>query len=202
MENKKKPNILKRLYNWTLSWADSKWGVAALFVLAFIESSFFPIPPDILLIALCLGRPKRSFYFAMICTAGSVLGGVGGYIIGDFLWHGKLENLFIPAVFSREVFTAVAEAYHAQGFWAVFIGAFTPIPYKVFTVAAGMCKIDLVMFVLASTVGRGLRFFLVGWLIWQFGPPVKVFIDKYFNWLVVAFTVLLIGSFFLIKHVF
>ncbi len=199
MDNKK-PNIIKRLYNWTLSWADSKWGAVALFIMAFAESSFFPIPPDILLIALCLGRTKKAFNYALICTLGSVLGAAGGYALGFYVWQG-VSGWFIPSIFSQESFDAVAATYQEWNFWAVFTAGFTPIPYKIFTIAAGVCNINLVMFIVASIVSRGMRFFLIGWLIWKFGAPIKTFIDKYFNLLAVAFTVLLIGSFVLIKYI-
>jgi membrane protein YqaA with SNARE-associated domain len=195
-----KENIMKRTYNWVLGWADSKWGGIALFILAFAESSFFPIPPDILLIALCLGCPRRSFRYALICTTGSVLGAMGGYALGFYLWQG-VHDWFIPSIFSQESFNSVAITYEKWNFWAVFTAGFTPIPYKIFTIAAGVCNINLIMFILASMISRGLRFFLIGWLIWKFGAPIKIFIDKYFNLLAIAFTVLLIGSFLLIKYI-
>ena len=196
----KKPNIIKRCYNWVLGWADSRWGALALFLLAFAESSFFPIPPDILLIALCLGKPKRAFHFAAICTAGSVLGAVAGYAIGACLWN-VVDHWFIPGIFSQEAFDSVGNLYNEWNFWAVFAAGFTPIPYKIFTIAAGVFSINVPMFILASVIARGMRFTLFAWLIWKFGAPIKTFIDKYFNLLAIAFTVLLIGGFMLIKYV-
>lgn len=196
----KRPNIIKRCYNWVLGWADSRWGALALFLLAFAESSFFPIPPDILLIALCLGQPKRAFRFAAICTAGSVIGAIGGYAIGAGLW-GVVDHWFIPGIFSQEAFDSVGNLYNEWNFWAVFAAGFTPIPYKIFTIAAGVFSINIPMFILASVIARGARFTLFAWLIWQFGAPIKAFIDKYFNLLAIAFTALLIGGFMLIKYV-
>ena len=196
----KKPNIIKRCYNWVLGWADSRWGALALFILAFAESSFFPIPPDILLIALCLGKPKRSFRFATICTAGSVIGAIAGYAIGAGLWN-VVDHWFIPSIFSQEAFDSVGNLYNEWNFWAVFAAGFTPIPYKIFTIAAGVFSINVPMFILASVIARGMRFTLFAWLIWKFGAPIKTFIDKYFNLLAIAFTVLLIGGFMLIKYV-
>ena len=196
----KKPNIIKRCYNWVLGWADSRWGALALFILAFAESSFFPIPPDILLIALCLGKPKRAFHFATICTLGSVLGAVAGYAIGAGLWN-VVDHWFIPGIFSQEAFDSVGNLYNEWNFWAVFAAGFTPIPYKIFTIAAGVFSINVPMFILASVIARGMRFTLFAWLIWKFGAPIKTFIDKYFNLLAIAFTVLLIGGFMLIKYV-
>lgn len=193
--------MLRRLYDWVLRWAATPYGAWALFVLAFAESSFFPIPPDVLLIAMCVARPLRSFNYALVCTAGSILGGCLGYLIG---WH------FMAAVGIRIVefyglsdkVTYIGYLYNTYDAWAVGIAGFTPIPYKVFTIAAGMFGIDFAVFVLASTVSRSARFFLVGGLIYFFGPRIRRFIDRYFNLLAVTFTVLLVGSFVLIKYLF
>ncbi|MBQ4127621.1 MAG: DedA family protein [Alistipes sp.] len=199
--------MVKRLYDWVLSWGDSRWGALALFVLAFAESSFFPIPPDVLLIALCLGAVTRSFRFAAICLAGSILGAAGGYAIGYYLWQNTageytaLANWFFAHVFSDESFLEVKSLYDEYDFWIVFTAGFTPLPYKLFTISGGLFRIDLVMFFVASIVSRGLRFFLIAGLIWKFGAPIKTFIEKYFNLLAILFTVLLIGGFFLIAKV-
>lgn len=195
-----KPNIVRRLYNWVLHWADTPYGTLALFILAFMESSFFPIPPDVLLIALCLGAPKRSFRYAAVCTAGSVLGAAFGYAIGLGAWE-SLQGIFIPNIFSQEAFDSVGAIYNEWNFWAIFTAGFTPIPYKIFTIAAGTFGINFAMFILASIIGRGARFFLIGWLINRYGPSIKSFIDKYFNLLAIAFTVLLIGGFVMIKYI-
>ncbi len=202
-------SILKRLYDWVLSWSESRWGEAALFVVAFVESSFFPVPPDVLLIALCLGKPRRAFRYAAVCTVGSVLGALGGYAIGYFLWQtgsGELTGLakwfFERGIFTPEGFESVRVMFEQWDFWIIFTAGFTPIPYKLFTITAGLFGIGLPGFVMASTVSRGLRFFLVAWLIWKFGAPIKVFIDKYFNWLAIAFTVILIGAFVLVRYLF
>ncbi len=200
-------NIVKRLYDWVLSWGDSRWGALALFAFAFAESSFFPVPPDVLLIALCLGAVKRSFRFAAICLAGSLAGAVAGYAIGFFLWqdlagnYTALAGFFFDHVFSHEAFDRVGELYKAYDFWIVFTAGFTPLPYKIFTITGGLFHIDFPMFLLASFVSRGLRFFLIAGLIRKFGSPIKGFIDKYFNWLAIAFTVLLVGSFVLLGKV-
>lgn len=197
-------NIVKRLYDWVLSWSESRWGTLALFVLAFAESSFFPIPPDVLLIALCLGAVTRSFRYAAICLAGSILGAIGGYSIGYFLWQNgageytALANWFFANVFSQESFLEVKHLYDEWDFWIVFTAGFTPLPYKLFTITGGLFHINFVMFILASIVSRGLRFFLIGGLIWKFGAPIKTFIDKYFNLLAIIFTILLVGSFILV----
>ena len=197
-------NIIKRLYDWMLSWGDSRWGALALFLFAFAESSFFPIPPDVLLIALCLGAVTRSFRFATICTAGSILGAMAGYAIGYLAWqtpsgeYTALAQFFFAHVFSMEAFQEVGALYDKYNFWIVFTAGFTPLPYKLFTISGGLFHINFGMFVLASVISRGMRFFLIAWLIWKFGAPIKQFIDKYFNLLAIAFTILLIGSFVLI----
>ncbi len=197
---------MKRLYDWMLSWGNSKYGWVALFLFAFAESSFFPIPPDVLLIALCLGAPSKSFKFAAVCTLGSICGAIAGYSIGYFLWQNSageytaLANWFFNNIFSVESFARVEELYKSYNFWIVFTAGFTPVPYKVITVSAGLFNIDFVMFLIASIVSRGARFFIVSGLIWKFGTPIKGFIEKYFNLLALAFTVLLIGGFVLIKY--
>ena len=191
--------MIKRLYNWILSWSDSRWGWLALFVIALFEASWFPLPPDILLIALCLGATKKSFRFATLCLIGSVLGAALGYVIGYFLWttpSGEataLANLFYEYIFSVESFNNVGALYNRFNFWIVFTAGFTPLPFKLFTIAGGMFHINFVMFIIASVVARGMRFFLIAWLIWKFGAPIKSFIDKYFNLLATLFTILLIG---------
>ena len=190
-----------------LSWGDSKWGALALFLFATAESSFFPIPPDVLLIALCIGATTKSFRFGAICLAGSIIGAIIGYGIGYFLWqtpsgeYTALANFFFNHVFSVEAFEKVGALYDQYNFWIVFTAGFTPLPYKIFTITGGLFHINFVMFIVASIISRGLRFFLIGGLIWKFGAPIKSFIDKYFNLLAIAFTVLLVGSFFLLGYV-
>lgn len=197
-------NIFKRTYDWMLSWGDSRWGGLALFLFALAESSFFPIPPDVLLIALCLGAATRSFRFAAICTLGSICGAVLGYGIGFFLWQNAageytaIARFFFDHVFSVEAFEQVGALYDRYNFWIVFTAGFTPLPYKIFTITGGLFHINFAMFMLASVVSRGLRFFLIALLIWKYGAPIKRFIDRYFNLLAIAFTVLLVGSFFLL----
>jgi len=201
-------NWVKRLYDWVLSWSESPYGATALFVLAFIESVFFPIPPDILLIALALGSAALSFRFALICTVGSVTGAFVGYALGHYAWltsdgeFTAFANFFFNNIpgFSHELFFRIKALFIEWDFWVIFTAGFTPIPYKVFTISAGAFDISLFMLFVASVISRGARFFLIAYLIWKFGPGIKKFIDKYFNWLALAFTVLLIGGFVLIKY--
>lgn len=190
--------MLKKLYEWVLKWADTPYGGWALFILAFSESSFFPIPPDVLLIALAVGKPKKALKFALICSIGSVLGGIVGYLIG-WQFMAVMGHKIIAFYGLTEKVTTIASLYNQYNAWAVGIAGFTPIPYKVFTITAGAFRINFLIFLLASTVSRSARFFIVGGLIFMFGPRIQVFIDKYFNILAIAFTVVLIASFFLIK---
>ena len=191
-------NPIRRMYDWVLSWAETPYGVPALCVLSFAESSFFPIPPDVLLIALALSVPARAFRFAAWCTLASVLGGLFGYFIGYALWT-TFEPYLIPRVFSQENFAYVTGQYNEYGFLAVFIAAFTPIPYKVFTVAAGVAQLNLAGFVLASIFGRAGRFFLVALVIRLLGPKARQWIEEYFNLATIVGTLLLLGGFFLLK---
>ena len=196
-----KKNPIKKLYDWELSWAETKYGSWALFLNAFAESSFFPVPPDILLIALSVGKPKKSFFYSLICSIGSVLGGILGYIIGlKFMDIIGMKIIQYYGIIDK--YDKVGELYRTYDAWAVGIAGFTPIPYKVFTIAAGAFHISFIVFIIASVVSRSARFFLVGGLIYVFGPKIKMYIDKYFNILAVAFVILLILGFILIKYLF
>jgi membrane protein YqaA with SNARE-associated domain len=191
--------MLKRLYNWVLSWAETRYGVPALSIVAFLESSLFPLPPDPLLIALCIGAPSRSLWFATVCSIASVLGGLLGYLIGWGVWE-IVSDFFFKYVFSIDSFLYVSKKYQENAFLAVLGAAFTPIPYKVFTVSAGVFKVNPLTFILASIIGRSARFFLEGALIYLFGFKIKDFIDKYFNPLVTAFFLLVVIGFIIVKY--
>jgi len=196
---KKSRNPIRWLYDWVLSWANSRFGTAALAVLAFAESSFFPIPPDVLQIALSMERPKRSFYYAFVSALCSVAGALFGYYIGFALWNG-LSSVFIPHIFSQEIFDTVCGKFNSVGAWILFTAAFTPIPFKVFTIAAGVTKLSVPAFVLASLIGRSLRFFLVASLLYVFGPKIKTFIDRWFGLLTFTFLVLILIGFYAVKY--
>jgi len=193
--------MFKNLYNWVLKWAETPYGSWALFILAFSESSFFPIPPDVLLIALAVGKPEKALKFALICSVGSIVGGVVGYFIG-WQFMAVVGEKIVAFYGLTDKVAYIGSLYHQYDAWAVGIAGFTPIPYKVFTITAGAFKINFLIFLLASAVSRSLRFFLVGWLIYLFGPRIQAFIDTYFNLLAIVFTILLIAGFFLIKMVF
>ena len=202
--------ILRKLYDWVLTWADKPSGVKILGFMSTAEASFFPIPPDVLLIPLALGNRKKAIYYAFICSVCSVLGAIIGYSIGKWLWYIELgtfsnfaEFFFknIPG-FSYDAFSRIKILYDEYNFLIIFTAGFTPIPFKLFTISAGAFDLNLSLFILASTVSRSARFFLVSYLIKIFGDPVKELIDKYFNLLAILFTVLLISGFILIKIIF
>ncbi|HKL20446.1 MAG TPA: YqaA family protein, partial [Tichowtungia sp.] len=185
--------------DWVLHWAATPYGPPALFLLAVIEASVFPVPPDILLIALCIAVPLKSWRFALLATLGSVLGGCLGYMIGWGIWA-LVADLFFAYVpgFSPVLFSRVQSLFAEYNFWVVFTAGFTPIPYKVITIGAGVFQVDFFMFLLASAISRGLRFFLVAGLVFRFGPGIRSFIEKYFNLLCLLFVALLIGGFLIL----
>jgi len=187
--------LLHALLAWVQGFASSPYGGSALFVFAFAESSFFPIPPDVLLIPLCLGDPSRAFWFAFVCSAGSVLGGAVGYGIG--YWGGRP---LVHRLFPEEKVVAVERLYDRWNAWATGIAGLTPLPYKLFTISGGACAINFRVFLLASVVSRSLRFFGVAALLYFYGEPIRSFIEKYLNVLSIAFVVLLLAGFWLVGH--
>jgi membrane protein YqaA with SNARE-associated domain len=195
--------IFRRLYDWVLHWAETPYGAPALFLLAFAESSVFPVPPDVLLIALSISLPHRAWYYATVCSLGSVAGGVIGYLLGWGFWSLLAEFFFtyVPG-FTPQLFARVQALYAEHDFWVVFAAGFTPIPYKVITIASGVFLINFPVFVLASLVGRSARFFLVAGLIRRYGPGIRAFVDRYFNLLSLIFLLLLIGGFLVLNYVF
>jgi len=190
---------IRAIKDWVEAFADKPFALPVLFILAFVESSFFPIPPDVLLIALAVSLPKRSFWYAGVCTVGSVLGAFLGYYIGSVFFDGVAQPI-LEFYHVTDKFQLVLDKYRENAFGSIAIAGFTPIPYKVFTIAAGFKNtVDLGTLVAASIIGRGGRFFLVGGLFYFFGPKVKVYIDRYFDVLAVAFVVLLVLGFFAIR---
>lgn len=197
----KSENILRRLYHWVLHWADTPYGTTALAVISFAESSFFPIPPDVLQIALSVGAPRRSYYFAAVSAVASVLGGIAGWYIGAMLWSavGDFFLNYVPG-FTADNFGKVQELYHGNAFLAIFAAAFTPIPYKVFTIAAGVFEVPMSTLVLASALGRSGRFFLVATVLFFFGERAKQFLEKYFELATLVLCALGVGGFVAIKY--
>jgi membrane protein YqaA with SNARE-associated domain len=191
-------DYLRRLKGWVESYAENPHAQWALFWIAFAESSFFPIPPDVLLIAMAVSVPAKALRYAAICALGSVLGGVLGYFIGWAFLEAAGQPIleFYGAMGHYE---QVQQLYEQHAFWSILAAAFTPIPYKVFTIAAGAFEIPITTLIVASLLGRSGRFFLVAGLFYFFGAPIKKFIDKYFEILTVVFLVLLIGGFVVVR---
>ena len=186
-------SLLKRIYDWVLSWAETPYGVPVLVMLAFAEASFFPIPPDVLLIALSLARPRHAMRYALAATIGSACGGVLGYAIGYGVWSVAADwfYAYVPG-FTPELFQRVGELFARYDFWTVFAAGFTPIPYKVFTISAGAFGISLPVFILASLISRALRFYLVAGLLRIYGDQARTFIERYFNLLTLLALLLVI----------
>ncbi len=200
---------LRKLYNWVLHWAETPYSLLALFILSFSEASFFPVPPDVLLIALALGRREQALKFAFICSIASIGGGLLGYSIGHFIWwdganYSQIANFFFNNVpgFTEALFQKIQNQYNHYGFIIIFTAGFTPIPFKVFTISAGAFDISLPLFLITSTISRSARFFLVSFLILKYGEKINYFIDRYFNLLSILFVIILLGSYLLIKFIF
>jgi membrane protein YqaA with SNARE-associated domain len=192
--------LIRSLYDWTLRIAahrHARWGLGGV---AFIESSVFPLPPDLVLIPMCIAERKKAFVFAFICTAGSVLGGIFAYGIGYFLYD-TIGVRIIDFYSLQAQFIRFRDLYNANGEWIVLAGGFTPIPYKLITIASGVTQMNLAAFILFSVIGRASRFFLVAGLLWKFGAPIKTFIEKYMGLLTILFFILLIGGFVAIKYI-
>ena len=191
--------MLRPLYDWTLRLADTRYAMWALALVAFIESSVFPIPPDILMIPMILARPRRAWEIAALATLASVLGGLAGYWIGDALF----ESVGRPVLefYGKEAyFDEFRARYNEYGAWAVLIAGVTPFPYKVVTILSGATGLSLTIFVVASVVARGLRFFVLAALLWKFGPPIRDFIERRLGLLFTLFCVLLVGVFVVLRY--
>ena len=185
--------IIRRVYDWMGSKVNTPYAKVWLCALFFIESSFFVIPVDPLLILYCVEDRKKSLYFAALATVSSVLGGIFGYCIGMFLWE-SLGTTLVNWFISQETFHNVVTKYKLYQHWAVLLGGFTPIPYKAVTISAGFCKLPILPFIFYSFIARGARFYLVAGAIYAWGEKIKKFIDDYFNYLVIAFTLIVILS--------
>ena len=192
---------LHRLKTWVESQAGRPHAMITLFLIAFIESSFFPVPPDVLLIAMAVLVPRRAFLYALICTAGSVSGAFLGYYIGYAFFEGIAQPI-LEFYHAMDKFQVVLDKYRENAFWSILVAGFTPIPYKVFTIAAGFkSAVPIPTLFFASVIGRGARFSLVAGLISVFGPSIKTFIDRYFDLLSIVFLILLVLGFFAISWI-
>jgi membrane protein YqaA with SNARE-associated domain len=191
----------RRLKEWVESFAKKPYALWALFIIAFIEASFFPIPPDVLLLALGVSYPRKSFMYAAVCALGSVSGAFLGYYIG-YAFFEVVGSRILEFYGVSDQFDVVLERYRENGFITLIIAGFTPIPFKVFTIAAGFRgTIPLETLAIASLIGRSLRFFIIAAFFYFFGPQIKVLIDKYLDWVAVLFVILLVGGFALVKYV-
>ncbi len=191
-------NFLKKTYNWTLEKAQHKNAKWYLSLISFAESSFFPIPPDILLIPMALASKARALFYAFMCTLFSVLGGILGYAIGYFFYNSV--GIYIVDFYHLENSFNIFENYYKEfGILIVFGAGITPFPYKFITIASGVFGLNIFLFIIVSIIGRGLRFYLIAILLYFFGEKIKLIIDKYFNILTIVFFILLIGSVFIIR---
>ncbi len=191
-------NPLHKLYYWTLHWAGTRYAIPALCVISFAEASFFPIPPDALLLPMCFSRPKKWFVYAFWCTLASVLGAIAGWAIGLYLWE-SVSGVFYAYVFRREAFDQMAEWYRQHGFWVIMAKGLTPIPFKLITISAGACKVPLPVVIVAAIISRGARFFGLALLVRVFGDRARPFIERYLTPVLLGCFALLIGGLFALK---
>ena len=190
---------LKNLYSWTIQWSGSKKAPYALFGIAFIESSFFPIPPDVLLITMVIANKKKWMRYAAICTAGSVCGALFGYLIGWGLYE-SVGKFLIETYKLQTIMDLIRVKYQQNAFFTIFTAAFTPIPYKAITISAGLFRISLLTLMIASIIGRAGRFFIVAGALRVFGRKISGTIEKYFDIISILFVVLLLVSYLLLKY--
>ncbi len=190
--------MLRRLYDWTMAQAVTPHAMVTLFIVAFVESSIFPIPPDVLIIPMVLAARGRAWRIALVCTAASVIGGFAGYGIGMFLFD-QVAAPILRFYGYMSKFETFQELYNHWGAWIVFGAGVTPFPYKVITIASGMTGLDPLVFGVASVLARGLRFFFIAWLLWKFGAPIRAFIEAHLGKLATIFFILLIGGFVALK---
>ena len=192
--------MLTDLYNWTMRLADHPRALWVLALVSFVESSFFPIPPDVMMIPMILARPSKAFLIASVALVASVLGGLLGYAIGAFAF----EQIGQPILTSLGKADAMAEfntRFNDFGFWAVLGAGITPFPFKVITVMSGWTAMPLSVFIPTAIIARAFRFFLVAALLWKFGAPIRDFIEKRLGLMTTLFFLLLIGGFFLVRYI-
>ena len=190
--------LVRKIYDYVINLSSSKHALAWLFAISFVESSFFPIPPDIMLIPMILATPKQAWKIAGVCTIASVIGAYLGYIIGFYFFTLIAEPL-LQFYGYLDKFNEFKNLYSEYGAWIVFGAGITPFPYKIITIASGVVHLNLVVFTVASVIARGLRFFVIAWLLKVYGEKMRLFIEKNLGWLSVLFLLLLVGGFLLIK---
>jgi len=191
--------MIRRLYDWTLSLSAHPRALWALAIVAFVESSFFPIPPDILMIPMILARPSRAWIIALVATIASVVGGLFGYFIGAVLFDTLGQPIF-DFYGNAVAVESFNQRFNDYGAWAVLVAGVTPFPYKVITIMSGWTGLSLPVFFVSSVIARGLRFFVLAGLLWKFGPPIRAFLEKYLGLLFTLFVVLLLGGFYILRY--
>ncbi len=192
--------MLRRLYDWTMGLAGHRHALAGLAVVSFVESSVFPIPPDVLLIPMVLAAPTRAWRIALVCTVASVAGGLAGYGIGLFLFD-TVGRPLVEFYGATDAFGQFQAAYNEWGAWIVGGAGLTPFPYKVITILSGVTELDVTVFTVASAASRGLRFFAEAALLWHFGQPIRAFVEGNLGLLTTVFFVVLIGGFALVRFI-
>ncbi|MEY3003935.1 MAG: hypothetical protein RLZZ491_1111 [Pseudomonadota bacterium] len=191
--------MLRRLYDWTLTLAGHRHALWALALVSFVESSVFPIPPDLIMIPMILAAPQRAFRIAAVCMLASVAGGLGGYAIGHFAFE-QIGKPVLESLGKVEQMAAFNGRFNDMGFWAVLVAGLTPFPYKVITIMSGWTGMPLASFVATSILARGLRFFLVAWLLWRYGAPIRDFIERRLGLMFTLFVILLGGGFYALRY--
>ena len=192
---------MRRLYDWVIRLAGSPAAIPAMGVIAFAESSFFPIPPDVMLVPMVLANPRKAFTIATVCTVGSVLGGLLGYTIGFYFFE-TAGAWLVKAYGLQSGLEKFRQGFAEYGIWIILIKGLTPIPYKLVTIASGAAHFDLFTFVWASIVTRGIRFFAVSALLWKFGEPIRAFIEKRLTLVTWLFLIALVGGFVAFRYLF
>ena len=190
--------MLRRLYDWMMRLAAGPNAMTALAIVSFVESSFFPIPPDVLIIPMVLAAPRKAWWIATICTVSSVLGGFLGYAIGYFLFD-SIGRPVLEFYGAMDKYAALKATFDEWGAWIIIIKGMTPIPYKLVTIASGVAQFDLAQFAVASVISRAMRFFLLAALLWQFGEPIRRFIEERLTLVTTGFAVVLVGGFFILR---
>ena len=191
--------MLRKLYDWVISMADHPAALWVLAAVSFVESSVFPIPPDVLMIPMIIAAPHRAFLIAGVCLVSSVLGGLLGYGIGFFFYE-QVGQPILESLGKADSMAEFSTRFNDFGFWAVLIAGLTPFPYKVITIMSGWTAMPLGTFIVTSILARGLRFFIVAALLWKFGEPIRDFIEKRLGLMFILFVALLVGGFFLLRY--
>lgn len=193
--------MLRRLYDWVINLAERPQATWALAGVSFAESSFFPVPPDVMLVPMCVAQPKKAWWYALVCTMASVVGGLFGYAIGALLYESV--GLFLIHLYGYgDKVEAFSQAYAEYGHWIILIKGLTPIPYKVVTITSGFAHYSLFWFIVLSVITRGLRFFLVAGLLYWIGPSARTFIEERLGLVTALFAVLVVGGFIAAVYLF